>query len=426
MSATSLKISVPPSFSGPRDITVMVSSSMLVSEIIEEVIKIIDSEATVNPLDYGLYVEPINQWLYPYCTIFEYSQRLMNTNSIHFKRKHLRLMQVVFMNYVIGIECDPIHRVETVTYSVISRLKSYIRDLGERYANWSLVQKDRVHRGDSCLQNVFASGEAVPVVVLRREAETPTGQSSVLADVVPFLEAAMIRVAQLRDTEGIYRKPGLDSNVKAIDSYVRSKQWSNEDLIKYIEKQPPHDLASAMKLVLRKLQETIVPAWFNKYFQDILKTHDLDQFKVLLASLPTEHYNILKAICIHIGYVLEATQSNKMTVQSMGVCMSGSIFKNLEVGSGVIKEREQFQELVEMLLENRLYLFNIDNGDRKGFTNWTVIKPVYDESWLSKYFKPSVTPTNCQNIMEGIKCDSQIPAPSSPTFDDLMKGEFEL
>jgi hypothetical protein len=143
---------------------------------------------------------------------------------------------------------------------------------------------------------------------------------------VPFFaEAIMDRVAQRRDTEGIYRKSGLQTNIDLIQEHIE-RTVDLQTLTTFLDTQAPHDLACAMKLYIRTLAVPIVPeitAEFKETLAMLNLRHSLQYLKVLVTVLPTPHYALLRAICEHLEVVVGG--NNQMNYVNLALVL-GSKF----------------------------------------------------------------------------------------------------
>jgi hypothetical protein len=268
---------------------------------------------------------------------------------------------------VVCVECDLFQSIGTVIYLAYRRLARHAQL--PRTGDWSLVYRGVVLVDSEPVSIVFQDATSLPTVFLRREFPAPEkcdipifGGTIARAlartrsrGVPDFAAAIMERVEQRRDTEGIYRKSGLQRNIDSIQEHVE-RTVDQQAIAAFLDTQGAHDLACTLKLFIRTLAIPVVPTEMVAEFKGTLAIpdlgHSLQYLKVLVTCLPTPHYALLRALCEHLEVVVGG--NNQMNYGNLALVLGGNFFR---ATGDVVSDTGIFQNIAQHIFQHWRFIF---------------------------------------------------------------------
>jgi hypothetical protein len=270
------------------------------------------------------------------------------------------------------LKCDLAQSIGSVIASALDRIPDH--PARTNWTHFSLSLFERPLSNTDPVSSLFDNFPItkIPTLVLHRElppvkvtADTLVFKTTALhalakcqSDTIPyFMTSLMARISTKIDQEGIYRKSGLQTKIDAITAFIDS-YTDPAVLDSYLDEQQGHEMACVLKLWFRNLSEQLIPNCFADEIRAALALeppiHQARALKLCVHSLPTPHYNILKAFSEHIAFVL--TGNNEMSINAMSICIGPTLFKSLP-GANVIADTALFQAFVKHLFENWRFIF---------------------------------------------------------------------
>jgi len=144
------------------------------------------------------------------------------------------------------------------------------------------------------------------------------------------------------DEVGLYRIPGSSHDVEVLKEKFDALEpvdLSNEN---------PNTVATLLKLYLRQLPNKLIDEESNNKINDIIKSTGaenpedftaFDEVAAILEEIPPWEYNLIGYICFHLKSVADNQDTNKMSVNNLGLIfcptlkISPSVFSVLVVHS---------------------------------------------------------------------------------------------
>ncbi|KAI7826576.1 Rho GTPase activation protein [Gamsiella multidivaricata] len=153
----------------------------------------------------------------------------------------------------------------------------------------------------------------------------------------PMVPAVLYRCAEYLEAKGIdevglYRVPGSHASVQKLKKMFDTGKDINLLAMDAID---PNDIATLLKLYLRELPSSLLPAVFLEQFQSVISTdrqvcHSL---RGILVRLPRPNYVMLSFLCHHLSRIAAHSEKTKMNVSNLGVVFAPT----LSIGSVLFK-----------------------------------------------------------------------------------------
>ncbi|CAH0546516.1 unnamed protein product [Brassicogethes aeneus] len=162
-------------------------------------------------------------------------------------------------------------------------------------------------------------------------------------------------------TEGIYRKPGVNSSISEIlDSFRKNAFTTHLKLDKYSE----HDVATALKRFFRDLPKPLISSNKRQYLYEVSKIHNKEEkirmFKAALEDLPVIYSNVVRKLLGHLHFISTQSDKNLMNIHNLASCW-GPTLLHTEHKKDTPKNQNQVDaEIVSQLIEYYHYIFPED------------------------------------------------------------------
>jgi len=168
---------------------------------------------------------------------------------------------------------------------------------------------------------------------------------------------ACIQLPNNLENEGIFRIPGISSEIEQIKSKLGSGKLDSVQLDSY----SIHSVCSVVKAWFRELPEPLISPQLYHPLLDIQRNEKEDKAKTLIKILkdgiPSENYNLLKYLIKFLTIVAAKSELNKMTPANLSIVFGPALIRppietiiettiNLPVANAVI----------QTLIENQLLL----------------------------------------------------------------------
>ncbi|XP_062589733.1 rho GTPase-activating protein 24-like isoform X2 [Saccostrea cucullata] len=205
------------------------------------------------------------------------------------------------------------------------------------------------------------------------------------------------------EVEGIFRLPGRNLLIKEL----KEKFDSAERVIFDEDDVDVHTVASLLKLYLRELPQSVIPAEYYQKFMNIAlrfqgsqanedKQKAIDDLRVALTDLPEDNFNVLSFLCKFLALVGKNSDVNKMTVLNIATVFGPNIIRNVSEADSaelLMATADITHQLVFMMIEYEKELF----GEKQPET-----VPVGNLLDLEPYDRTSVLQPTSLNLMDCI------------------------
>ncbi|XP_061175081.1 rho GTPase-activating protein 24-like isoform X2 [Saccostrea echinata] len=205
------------------------------------------------------------------------------------------------------------------------------------------------------------------------------------------------------EVEGIFRLPGRNLLIKDL----KERFDSAERVIFDDDEVDVHTVASLLKLYLRELPQSVIPAEYYQKFMNIAlrfqgsqsndgKQKAIDDLRVSLTDLPEDNFNVLSFLCKFLALVGKHSDVNKMTVLNIATVFGPNIIRNVSEADSaelLMATADITHQLVFMMIEYEKELF----GEKQAET-----VPVGNLLDLEPYDRTSVLKPTSLNLMDCI------------------------
>ncbi|XP_065057958.1 unconventional myosin-IXAa-like isoform X2 [Rhopilema esculentum] len=131
-------------------------------------------------------------------------------------------------------------------------------------------------------------------------------------------------------TEGIYRKPGLQTHVKSLKNAISPPDYSTVNFDQY----RVHVIASVLKLFFRQLAEPLVP---SEFYDDFIRATELPSETEIQTRLcdvifrfPKPNQDLITRLIFHLAQVAMLEESNKMSPNGLSIIWAPCIMRSSE------------------------------------------------------------------------------------------------
>ena len=168
------------------------------------------------------------------------------------------------------------------------------------------------------------------------------------------------------DLQGIYRIAGVKNKVETLCAAFESGNHKEIEL----SDEPPHLIASCLKLFFRQLPEPLftfhlydefIP--FSKKWELMLHNPDLEaaaeekekrlrELQEIIQTLPRPNFITARKLLRHLRVIHENASSNCMTAHNLGIVFGPTLFRPVELGMSALAEISHRTRLVEIMIDN--------------------------------------------------------------------------
>ncbi|KAI9005481.1 hypothetical protein CLU79DRAFT_781284 [Phycomyces nitens] len=174
---------------------------------------------------------------------------------------------------------------------------------------------------------------------------------------IPLVVLKCIAAVEMRgmDYEGIYRKSGGAGQMRLI-----MQAFEQNDIPNLLDDERWNDICAVTSVLKQYFRELPNPLFtfehHTKFMEAIMLSNSAEQLKMFgnaIKSLPTEHYNTLKCLMLHLSNVRKRSNENLMTSKNLAV-----IF-----GPTLMRHQDEKRDLVEMNYKIGAIEFILNNID---------------------------------------------------------------
>ncbi|XP_039627449.1 protein FAM13C isoform X2 [Polypterus senegalus] len=185
----------------------------------------------------------------------------------------------------------------------------------------------------------------VSLSTLQKNGMTLDGVPAVVHSIVEYINSHGL------EQKGLFR---ISSSLNKL-KLLREKYERGED-VDLSEEGDVEQAASVLKLFLRELPEAVIPASVHIAVGNAYKDNKDDpalnhQIKMVLLSLPQEHYNLLKFIGAFLIKVASHSEVNQMTMENLATVFGPCIF-HVPFGSNMQEEQLLCNQILLHILRN--------------------------------------------------------------------------
>ena len=168
------------------------------------------------------------------------------------------------------------------------------------------------------------------------------------------------------DLQGLYRIAGVKNKVETLCASFETGDYKDIDL----SDEPPHLIASCLKLYFRQLPEPLftfhlydefIP--FSRKWDEMMRIPDqsvaedekeilLSELKQLVHKLPRPNYIIGRRLLRHLRVVHMNANVNCMDAHNLGIVFGPTLFRPVELGISALAEISLRTKLVEIMIDN--------------------------------------------------------------------------
>ena len=168
------------------------------------------------------------------------------------------------------------------------------------------------------------------------------------------------------DLQGIYRIAGVKNKVETLCASFETGDYKDIDL----SDEPPHLIASCLKLYFRQLPEPLftfrlydefIP--FCRKWDEMMRNPNLDaaeeekerllaELRQLVQKLPKPNYIIGRRLLRHLRVVCMNSSVNRMDAHNLGIVFGPTLFRPVELGISALAEISLRTKLVEIMIDN--------------------------------------------------------------------------
>ncbi|KAH0800614.1 RhoGAP domain containing protein [Histomonas meleagridis] len=354
---------------------VHVTSNTLVSDVIQASINFLGESFTSDPTLYGLFLKPHNKWLFPSIRFSEYRDSFKPDHSsiIEFRYRNPRKVIITFITYRVSLLCDPDMKIENLVYRCLHILRKKHPAASNCLSNSLFKGRNKIDQSQKA-HTLFSNDTEEPNLLLKREIiPTESGAQNTIFEgnistaleidnnqyEVPFFFTKLLElINEKRDQVGIYRRSSTGEVVSSIVSKIESIR-DHDELTEFLKTQQAHDLASIVKYYLRHITEPLFPSYLSSAFKTALRQNKVETLmilKVLIHSLPTAHYNLLKALSEHLNYV-SMSPLNQMPLKNLAICIGPTFIRTKVHGAVILAETTAIQTIAQLIFENWRHIF---------------------------------------------------------------------
>ncbi|XP_045426772.1 protein FAM13A isoform X3 [Pipistrellus kuhlii] len=246
---------------------------------------------------------------------------------------------------------------------------------------------------------------------LQQQGLTENGIPAIVGNIVEYLTKNGLT------QEGLFR---VNGNMKVVEQ-LRLKFESGAP----VELREDGDVcaaASLLKLFLRELPESVIPAAlrprFLQLFQDGRDDAQENSLRALIKELPDTHYCLLKYLCQFLTKVAQHHVQNRMNVHNLATVFGPNCF-HVPAGLECMKEQDLCNKIMATILENYNTLFEVEHtgSDNQSCENPTKLIIVKEASCKNSI--PILLPKD-------LKRDVQKPSPKTKIPKSKSEGSLQV
>lgn len=396
MALPTLNVQLPFPLSKAEVVKVHIRANDTVEDIIDSAIQLAKEVNAPITSEYGLFLCKKREWLYPSVKITQYRNILMNLNQnerIQLRPKTTISLTFTCLSYVVKFLCAPDQKLPIITNKLLGILRKTQDSLFFGGSDWSIFWDNGEISPDLTVQQALKFSDtfglrkstlrvksATDLPVFGQNLHNALARTGPNATIPLFLQEIFKRIDASAGTEGLFRKSGQQSHIEEIANWIDTNS-NPDEICKYIQQQPIHDLTSVLKLYLKNLANPLIPFAFYKTLEQYSKITDPNvkviKIKQILDTFPLANYMIISRL-LEILYHITLEETSKMNITNLAICISAIIIKNPDQNCDPISTQCVCQNICVDLLANYRFYFKGEPFYGKTCTGTAISDATYD------------------------------------------------
>ena len=374
MTVPSLNIFLPFPFYKIDSVTIHPSATSLISDVVNLAIQLSKEKSQTIHEDYGLFLSQKNMWFLPEARIESYKGIFESISQNQFlfllPKKTVNLF-FHCLNYRVKVTCGLEQKMLPVVLHAIKSLSTqnetffsgneWVAFTKEGDLDNKLLVKDALSYGNSFLiRRKTERLKETNLPVFHELLCNALARDGPKTTIPSFLTSLFNRIEQFINHEGIFRKSGGQTQIEqtAIDIDNTTNKSEIEAIINSLD---CVHATSVLKYYFRNLKEPLIPFHFYHIYERVIEIPDQNQRKCLikqiLNALPEANFHILARFMKCLTKVLENSESNKMNVANLAICVGAILIRNPDEQTNPLKNQTIAQQIFTDLIENDAFYF---------------------------------------------------------------------
>ena len=374
MAVPTLQITIPFPFSKVDAVSIHPSEETLISDIINLSIQLSKDQNQEIKGDYGLYLSESKRWLLPEAKAESYKevfQKLKPNDLILLMPKKTVNITLICLSYKVTVKCC----LEQTLFPIVKHaMKVFSKEIEDFFTgtDWLISSPDGEFPQSTLVKDILKYGntffirrsisriDKTDLPVFHQYIDNALARDGMTTMIPGFIKAAFDRIEKFSQKEGVFRKSGGQSHIEQIAKQI-DETPDTEKCIALIETLDVHDTTGLLKYYFRNIPDPLLPFHFYKTFERLMKMEPSNDRKILLKqvlnTIPAPNFHILGRYVKCLIKVLEDSESNKMNINSLAICVAAVIMRNPDPNGDPFSTQNLSQQLVGDFIENYNYYF---------------------------------------------------------------------
>jgi len=166
------------------------------------------------------------------------------------------------------------------------------------------------------------------------------------------------------DTEGLFRVSAETNSIKELYELITT---NNPSEVSIPPQTSPHVVASVIKQLLRNSEPCLIPTEVMEELYVTIETKNISNTKVLLESIQSYQYIVLKKLIIFLNKVTEKSTTNLMDVRNIAIVFSPSFMTATDIEDSsnnfgtlvYLQTQKKISNVIEYLLTQHKFVFRL-------------------------------------------------------------------
>ena len=374
MTVPSLNVFLPFPFYKVDSVTIHPSSASLISDVVNLAIQLSKEENQIIHEDYGLFLSGKNMWFLPEARIETYKEIFENitpNQCLYLIPKKMTNLFFHCLNYRVKVTCGLEQKLLPVVLHAVKSLSSQLDSFftGNEWVAFTkegeldnkILVKDALSYGNSFLIRRKAERlKETNLPVFHENLCCALARDGPKTMIPSFINSLFNRIEHFIKAEGIFRKSGGQTQIEQTAFEIDETTDKNE-IESIINSLDCVHATSVLKYYFRNLKDPIIPFHFYHLYERIIENQDLEQRKFLikqvLNALPEPNFHILARFVKCLTKVLENSESNKMNLGNLAICVAAVLIRNPDDQTNPLKTQTIAQQIITDLIDNDSFYF---------------------------------------------------------------------